>query len=201
MYKNLLFILIGLFLTSSVSAYDCYPPGISNLPPSISESHCSTIAFDFDAQLDPLDNQSNQITYSSTIGSIDSDGLWTYDPVDADVHNPPELIITVSNGTCENQYPIPFEVTNQAPVITNCPSSVSICSGNRYPFLWMEGEDDCDEIRWHMTGYTGYSTATIDSITGGLIVDEYNCGNYDIEFIATDNIDTTYCSIQVEVLC
>lgn len=197
MYKTILFILLGLLLTSSVFANDCYPPAISNLPASISESHCSTIAFDFDAQLDPLDNQSNIITFTSSIGTIDSDGLWTYDPLDTDVHNPPELIITVSNGTCETQYPIPFEVTNQAPVITNCLDQINLCLLNRYVIQYMTADDECDDIRWFIKSYDGGAIAIIDSITGGLIIEESNPGSYILELFATDHIDTSYCNINI----
>lgn len=172
----------------NIAAYgqDCWPPHLTNAPVSISESHCNTVLFDFDAVPDTSNPTGNPITFGSNIGSIDvSTGEWSYDPSPEDVNSPPELIIYAYSDTCYDSAVVTLDFTNNAPEITNCPGPQLYVLGISLVKIQLQAEDldACDDLTWSMYG----SSAWIDSLTGELTI-LGNYGEASLDILVSDGI-------------
>ena len=144
--KFLLPSVLLLIFCSTIYAQDCYPPILTNNPGYLTRNHCQYLSYKFESQPDPLDDSGNLITYSSNFGYfILKTGYWGYSPSIEDIGMPLDLIITLSNGICSQDYHISVIITNAVPEIINCPQEIVQCINNGYPLFTFKGNNaDCD---------------------------------------------------------
>lgn len=125
----------------------CLSPGFTATPGAhVAQSHCSPFIFDFDA-VDGNVPPEYPITYSITRGTIDPvTGVATVPP--ADSGNTSVLIIACNSGGNLSSYPFTITWTNNAPTITNAPTTVArVAPGGTYSYAFESIDADaCDAL-------------------------------------------------------
>ncbi len=153
----------------------CTPPTISNAPISLTGSHCDVMTFDFDA-LEP------SVSWSSNIGTIDANGVWSYAPSLADVGQ--SIILTVTaTGSCDASVNVNLTFTNEAPVLDCSGIGGDITTGNST--IFQLSATDCDPISWSIIDYGGVNS-TIDPNSGLMNINLPSEGTYTITVQASD---------------
>ncbi len=175
---NLLSILFT-FILLNASLVFAKPPEFTNCPTSpITNSHCNTFYFDFDA----TDPDGDTITYelASGPGSVNpSTGLWTWAGAtasDAGV----SLSVTIRAVTARGKAKCTAEIqiTNQRPVLTSgCGLSDSVLVG-KFSFRDFNHTDDC--------GTSTYSIVPLSSGIGGIYQIHPTTGVVAIKLISED---------------
>lgn len=165
----------------------CLPPIISNAPISLTGSHCDVITFDFDVT-------PTSAAWSSNIGSIDANGIWSYAPTLADVGQSITLTVTATD-LCEASVDINLTFTNEAPII-DCSSNVTDITSDVTTNFQMEAADDCDIITWSIIN----GEATIDSNSGLLSILPTVAGVATVVVQATDGNATSTCDFNYNAI-
>ncbi len=129
---------------------------------TLTGSHCDVISYDFNTDFDSL---ADSIVWSSDIGTIDTNGFWTYAPTLADVDN--LVVVTITASSKENKFvsTVNLNFTNEAPSIDCSEAPLNVRSGKETNF-YVRARDDCDGIYFYVVS----GPAAIDSVTGLLTI-------------------------------
>ncbi|MCB2231204.1 hypothetical protein KQH82_10855 [bacterium] len=163
-------VLLGcVLLIAAVSSATAVPPYIGNLPVMITGDVCDAFYFDFD-YLDP-EGDTAFFVMDSGPGEIDRvTGIWTYSPTLDDVGISQTLVLHAETEffIAGPSVEIEIVVTNDPPVITNCPlDNISTFQGYpRYIQLQASGACPADGSVWRIVANDAPSTYSIDSLTG-----------------------------------
>lgn len=160
------------------------PPELTNCPTeTISISHGEFFVYQFEVY-DPDPGEELYWTIVEGPGAIDGLGNYQFDPENPDFHT---VVIRVEDHVGEfDECSFELEVTNTAPVVTNCPvdQAINHCETFFYHFEAAD-EDPGDELTWEVIGGFG----NINSVTGDFVFDPsaHGAGVYQIEVMVTDS--------------
>ena len=178
----------------------CQAPVIDNAPTSLTGSHCDLMTFDFDAhevaQPDP-----NPITgWTASIGTINAQGVWTYQPTIADVGVSQSVAITVVGAACSSDpVTVNLNFTNAAPVAI-CPGTVSMSTGSTVTRT-ATATDDCDPVSFSGTSTaTGDASVTVAADGSITIVGGSAAQTFTVTITATDGNLSSTCTFDVDVI-
>jgi hypothetical protein len=162
------------------------PPSITNAPTDIEALHCEPFEFDFNAA-DPENDLPYTFAVISGPGTIDNNGVWTWNPGFVDVGN--YVLQVAASDPIAGQGPVAqvnVIVNNQAPVITNCPAQVLPAQVGVARTTDLNATDGCnDVITWNIVGGTGMANASVDG-DGIVTFTAPAAGPYTVEVEATD---------------
>ncbi|MCB2230192.1 T9SS type A sorting domain-containing protein [bacterium] len=171
------------------------PPSITNAPTDIEDLHCGVFEFDFDAA-DPENDLPYTFAVVSGPGTIDNDGVWSWNPGIGDVGN--YVLEVAASDPVAGQGPVAqvnVIVNNQAPVITNCPVDVISAQTGVTRTTDLNATDGCsDVITWSIVGGTGAAEASVDA-AGIVSFTPTVDGPYDVIVEATDGDMATTCTL------
>lgn len=169
---NLLSILFA-FVLLNVSVAFAKPPEFTNCPSSsITNSHCKVFSYRFQA-VDP-DGDSVRYELASGPGYIDSIfGIWTWRDAKEE-HVGQKLAITVRAVTArgKSKCTAGFQVTNQAPTLTEgCGSVDTVIFGRRYQRKF-DHTDDCGTATYKIVPFSNGTRGSyeIDAQTGEVAI-------------------------------
>lgn len=126
----------------------CESPQFTVFPGTqVSQNHCLPYTFDFEA-IDPNNPPAYPLTYSTSVGSINSSTGELTVPAPGAVGTTDVLVSVVSASSWFAAYPFKITWTNNRPTLTNCPVSVGEVSAGgsyQYPFTAPDA-DPCDTV-------------------------------------------------------
>ena len=168
----------------------CPPVSITNTPIQLTSSHCNLMTFDFNA------DGIGGFTWSTNIGIINTNGVWTYQPTMADVGASNSLIVQVTDGCTITADTVDLNITNQAPVVT-CPATQNVSTGHTNNFqIQATDNDGCDVLTFTLISDGGLDLS-INPVTGLLTVTAVAAGVYQVNIEVSDGNLTSQCSFDV----
>jgi hypothetical protein len=163
------------------------PPVFTNMPGSqVTSNHCSPYAFDFDATEGGNTPPGDPVTFSTSVGTINSTtGALSVPPMTGCGQT--NVVVTATNAYGKAAvYPFTITWTSNNPVITGCPTSMALVNlGDTYTLqLNATDADSCDSLVWTVAQIGGPAPADAFTIS--------NTGMFTLNTIAPDDGGKTF---------
>ncbi|MEE8576979.1 MAG: hypothetical protein V3T31_06960 [candidate division Zixibacteria bacterium] len=180
------------------------PPEITNGTPFMSDNHCNTFIYDFDA-IDP-DGDPYWFEFMSGVGTLDTaTGVWSYVPTPADVGQALSVTVQACDAIgCGTPWTMDLEFTNVRPVFTSgCNDTIDVIVGQQLQHQLTTSSGDCDPLVYAIIDAFPYPVGTFwqgpPPETFYFEPDASDIGLIAFIIEVTDDVETDTCEFWVNV--